>query len=290
MNILPSGCQEQICDGIPPDAQSYSLQDALYFSGTPVTAIVTCPPGATCIPGTYPATITYPPGTFVIPNVPLVPGQPIVLSLQGCQSLVSITLPAGSSPATIQAAVDSIIAQVATQQAQCDAFPAFRFGVSIELSDLDEFACLSREYDGSILAITTPASYPITFNVTGGTLPPGIILGASSANEGFFTGTPTTAGAYTFTVTASAPNGASIARAYTVTVIGITTATPLTAGSPGDVYSVTLAQSGMSGTLIWGIASGSLPAGLVLNSATGEISGIPTTVGSSVFTIFVQET
>jgi len=36
------------------------------------------------------------------------------------------------------------------------------------------------------------------------------------------------------------------------------------------------------------MAGGSLPAGLVLNTATGEITGIPTAIGTSSFAVFVQ--
>lgn len=272
----------------PPDSENFSLQDAIYFNGTPVTVVVTCPPGATaCTPGD-PVVVDYPPETFVFPDVPVIPGQPIVLALQGCQSLVSVTLPAGSSPALIQFTVNSIIQQVAAQQAICDFLPPLQPpNATISLGDLFPNACLGRVYDQFVQATTNPVSVPISFNVTG-TLPPGITLFAINNTQAFFYGTATTAGAYTFTVTATAPNGVQVAKAFTINVIGITTASPLTDAIIGEVYSVTLAQAGMAGTLIWGIASGSLPVGLTLNSSTGEIAGIPTVLGGSIFTVFVQ--
>jgi len=286
--VAAAECKTNDCEGIAADAASYSIQDALYFNGTAVTAIVTCPPGATCVPGSFPPVITFPPGTFVFPDVPVVPGQPITLSLQGCQSLVSITLPAGSSQAAIQAAVNAIIAQVAAQAAQCIIFPEFPFGTTIILSNLPASACLSSSYSQSITATVDPASYPVTFAVIGGSLPTGITLSSTSSNQAFFTGTPSAAGSYTFTIKGTSANNVTTTKAYTVTVAGITTASPLPDATIGEAYSTTIASTGITGTPIWGVASGSLPDGLSINPATGEISGTPTNDDSFSFAIFVQ--
>ena len=67
----------------------------------------------------------------------------------------------------------------------------------------------------------------------------------------------------------------------------ITTTSPLPNGQVAGPYSETLAATEGTGDYTWSITAGSLPAGLSLNAETGEISGTPTTVGTSSFTVFV---
>jgi hypothetical protein len=75
----------------------------------------------------------------------------------------------------------------------------------------------------------------------------------------------------------------------TVPALSIETANlpPATAGSD---YRVWLSAAGGAGPDTWSVSAGSLPAGLTLNASTGEISGTPTTSGTSSFTITVSDT
>lgn len=57
--------------------------------------------------------------------------------------------------------------------------------------------------------------------------------------------------------------------------IGATTAVPV--------------ANGGTGTRAWSVVSGALPTGLILNPSTGQISGAPTTQGTSTFTVLVQD-
>lgn len=284
--IAGVNCLTNDCGGIEQDAATYTLQDALYFNGTPVTVVIICPVGGVgCTPG-EPVVVTYPPGTFVLPDVPVTPGQPFQLCLTGCQSQVCRTLAADATPAQINAAVTAIIQEVAAQQALCDRLPPeYPFGASLSLSSLPPNACLGSGYSQSIVATTSPVSTPVTFSVSG-TVPTGLVL-SQGTTTATLSGTPTTAGTFNFTINAQAANGITAARAYSVTVIGITTAS-LTPAVIDEPYSQTLTSVGFTGTLLWGVAAGSLPAGLTLNSSTGEISGTPTAAGSSAFAVFVQ--
>ncbi|MBN2353077.1 MAG: putative Ig domain-containing protein [Spirochaetales bacterium] len=160
-------------------------------------------------------------------------------------------------------------------------------------------------YSGVAVAIQTGAcpngfingAYSVTLTATGGqgtyawslssgSLPAGLSLGGSS---GSLTGTTTAVGTYDFTVRATdtVETGNYDEQAYTVIVrsaVAVST-TSLPDGITSVSYSSTAAASGGSGSYTWSVASGSLPAGLSLTSATGEISGTPSAAGTSNFTL-----
>jgi hypothetical protein len=69
----------------------------------------------------------------------------------------------------------------------------------------------------------------------------------------------------------------------------ITTPSPLPAGTVGSAYSQTLTVTGGTPPYNWSVISGSLPAGLTLNSSTGVLSGTPSVPGNSEFTIRVSD-
>ena len=145
---------------------------------------------------------------------------------------------------------------------------------------------------------TVGTAYSTTLVATGGTgshtwalasgafLPGGLSLNAAT---GQITGTPTTAGPYSFTIEATDAAAVMVSGTFALTInpaLTITTTSPLTAGIPGTAYSITLAATGGMGSHTWALASGSaLPTGLSLNASTGEISGTPTTAGVYSFTV-----
>src|SRR5262249_50482917 len=65
---------------------------------------------------------------------------------------------------------------------------------------------------------------PYSFAVNSGTLPTGLTLSSSGA----LSGTPTAAGSYSFTVTATDANGCTGSQAYTVIICGTITLSPAT--------------------------------------------------------------
>ena len=122
-----------------------------------------------------------------------------------------------------------------------------------------------------------------TWAVTKGTLPDGITL----SSGGLLAGTPTETGDFGFTVTfTETSTGAADNQVYLLHVSApgspvITTESSLPDATIGQAYSTTLAATPTGGT--WSITYGSLPVGLSLNAATGEISGTPTVPENAIF-------
>ncbi len=105
-------------------------------------------------------------------------------------------------------------------------------------------------------------------------------------------GTPTTNGTFNFTVKATDANASFITKPLTIAVYSplVVSTSSLPAGTVGTAYSQTLAATGGLAPYTWAITVGALPTGLSLNSATGVISGTPTTVGTVNFTIQATDT
>ena len=133
---------------------------------------------------------------------------------------------------------------------------------------------------GSVAATGTPAP---AFAVVAGALPPGVTLDPAT---GAFSGTPTSAGPYAFTLSASNGVGSATTRAFA----GIVEQAPGWSAQPGWApevgvpLDVTFTASGTP-TPVYSIGSGELPAGLTLDAETGRVTGTPTAAGPYAFTI-----
>ncbi|WP_159845760.1 putative Ig domain-containing protein [Brevundimonas sp. G8] len=128
---------------------------------------------------------------------------------------------------------------------------------------------------------------PYSYAVTAGALPAGMTL----ASNGALSGTPSSGGSFTFTVTAtdsstgSGPYSGS--RAYTLSIAAPTvTLTPATlpAATTGAAYSQTVTAGGGVAPYSYAVTAGALPAGVTLG-ASGVVSGTPTAGGTFNFTI-----
>jgi len=131
-------------------------------------------------------------------------------------------------------------------------------------------------------SIDAAGSLPRSFAVSNGALPQGLTLDSAT---GTISGTPTTGGTFTFTVTATNVAGTD-SQAYTLSVAQppVITTTTVPNGASGTAYAATIAATG-NGPITYSVSSGALPAGLALDAATGSISGTPTTAGSSAFQV-----
>ena len=146
--------------------------------------------------------------------------------------------------------------------------------------------------------VSTP--YSVQFSVQGvppyvwqlsGTTPPGINFDPARA---LLSGTPTNVGSYSFTISCTDAGGQRAANSYTLAVakagpLALTTQPPLPVGIVRSAYSFPFVASGGVTPYTWAITAGALPAGLTLGATSGTVSGTPTTIGPSAFTVTVSD-
>src|SRR5207245_405023 len=153
--------------------------------------------------------------------------------------------------------------------------------LSITTTSLPQ-ATTSVAYSTTLQA--TGGAAPYTWSVSSGSLPTGLSL---STTAGTIFGTPTQSGTFSFTaqVMDSANNTAQKLLSIVISAALSITTTSLPPATTGISYSVVLQATGGSPGYTWSITSGSLPTGLSLLASTGQITGIPTTVGTSNLTV-----
>jgi hypothetical protein len=147
-------------------------------------------------------------------------------------------------------------------------------------------APLSDGTVGVAYSFQLESSVPATFAATG--LPAGLSLDPAT---GLISGTPTTAGAATVTVTATAGGLTSDPVEYPITILPsvtppvtppVFTSTPATTGAVGTAYTFTPGVT--SDTPVTFTLVGDVP-GLTFDPATGTLAGTPTTPGRYVLSI-----
>jgi CSLREA domain-containing protein len=148
----------------------------------------------------------------------------------------------------------------------------------------DQVATVGTPFSLDLSGYVTLTVNPIIaggYVIASGALPPGLTLNADS---GVISGTPSAAGTYNVTVTASDSDGASNADAVQFVVsaaLGIAPA--ITSGAPpngvvGSPYNFTVTANGTAPIAFSGL--GTLPAGLAIDANSGVISGTPITPGN----------
>ncbi|HXL20973.1 MAG TPA: putative Ig domain-containing protein [Candidatus Dormibacteraeota bacterium] len=209
---------------------------------------------------------------------------PTGLLLSSTGAITGTPTTAGTTNFTVQAADSSVPQQTATKALSITVNPV----LSITTPSLPN-GVTNTAYSATL--VSSGGVNPVTWSVTGGALPTGLTLNAST---GAITGSPTAAGPFNFTVQAadSGTPQQKVTKALSITIVQqlAITNTTLPTGSVTSLYAVTLQTSGGTPTVSWAMTLGSLPPGLNLNSATGAISGTPTTAAGSPFTFTVQAT
>jgi hypothetical protein len=123
--------------------------------------------------------------------------------------------------------------------------------------------------------------------ILSGAFPPGLTLTQLNDHTGLVSGIATEEGTFSVWLAVKDCDNKSAETLFTFEVwgrrfsIATDSLAPAAVGSP---YSATLATAGIPSNTTWAVTSGTLPAGLTL-SQDGVISGTPTAVGSSTFTV-----
>jgi hypothetical protein len=178
-------------------------------------------------------------------------------------------------------------------------------------------------YSGSISVEN--ASFPVTFTVMSGQLPPGLMFSGNGTNTFvFIAGTPTTPGSYSFTVMGSEqlPSGGTVtgSQSFSIQIATqlVVTTSALVQGTVGMQYTQQLEATGGTPPYTWTLgtftmpttapsaasrargsvrrsrpaaapsSSGSLPPGLLL-ATNGALTGVPTTSGTYSFTVVATD-
>jgi len=136
----------------------------------------------------------------------------------------------------------------------------------------------------------TGGTAPYVWEITAGSVPSGVSL--TSPTLGTLTGTPTAAGAYSFTAQVTDSMDGTASRQFTIVVKQVEPLLLDTKFLPnafvGQTYSFVLGASGGTPPYAWSIA-GSLPRGLTLDSSSGAITGMPQEVSDSPIEVTVTD-
>ena len=140
-----------------------------------------------------------------------------------------------------------------------------------------------------VVMVAKGGSSPYSWNVIGGALPTGVTL---NAQTGELAGTPASAGDFIFDIKVTDSNGGAALKQFLFPVVDtltVTTTDPLPTGGVGVPYAITLAAKNGYLSYRWRLTNGTLPDGLLLDGATGIISGTPTTQQSYAITVQVSD-
>jgi hypothetical protein len=251
---------------------------------TPLTITTASLPDGT-VNQSYSASITgsggLTPYTFsVTPSVPAnlsfdsftgaIGGTPVAA---GTMTLTFTLRDASPTPQTVQKTLTLLISPAAGP-------------VSITTTSLPD-GNVGRAYSQTVQ--TAGGTRPLAWSIVAGTLPPNLNLDAVT---GAISGTPTAAVTSSFTVRVADGAGQEDTQALSITVNAATppsiTTLSLPGGTTGVPYEETLDATGGTGALVWSLTAGSLPTNVML-APGGTISGTPTVVGTSNFTVKVTD-
>lgn len=177
------------------------------------------------------------------------------------------TVPGGTFVSTSQAQANAMAHSHACNEVRKRA---------ICLSDLFNWSCLGDEILNGTITVERGLIPPMSFEVSAGTLPDGLMLIQLDDQTGTIVGTATKAGTFVFSIKATNALGFSNEKQYTVRILGLTNGDQVTPAKCDQPYTFQFEAAGSEGTVTF--TQDLLyppPAGLLLNS-NGELAGTPT--------------
>jgi hypothetical protein len=230
--------------------------------GTPYSQTLT--PGGGQPPYQWSVTGTLPPGLIFDKPTATISGTPTTN---------------GTYPITVQ------LSDVGNRTATASFAITIGPGLTITTTTLPD-AAVGVAYSQTLTA--TGGAAPLSWLITSGTLPAGLTLATAT---GVISGTPTNVGTLTFTVQVTDAANVSKQATFTINIVsGLSIATTsLPDAMTGVPYSQALATSGGQGTLTWSVSPNPPVPGLLLNTATGAITGTPNAAGTFSFTVTVTD-
>ena len=146
--------------------------------------------------------------------------------------------------------------------------------------------------DYAVGLVANPLQIPAIWTITSGALPLGLAI---SPSTGIISGVPFIPGTFYFYVQVTDNTTLSSAQQLFNIIVEprplVIFTDDIPDGSAGVPYNGQISATGGTTPYSWAIVSGNLPTGLILNSDTGSISGIPVlgTWGYYTFTVVVRD-
>lgn len=248
-------------------------------------------------PATSSLALSYPAGSTLVRNVA---GQTVSANVTGASGPATFSQTSGALPAGMQldsatgaihgtptaTGTQSGIVVTATDSQRSTASTAFAITVAAESATAapNATATVGAPIQSAAPMTNIPGA---TWALASGTLPTGLSVDSAT---GAIVGTPTAvtaAGGNAITVRAA--NGAATATTASFTVTVRTMTVPSGAWTQGTAVNTTVSAPGFGtgglgggagSDITWSVGTGTLPAGLTLDPATGAITGKPTQAGT----------